>query len=101
MNLFNPEKKVNLTLEGLDGNAFSLMGAFTRQAKKELWKKEEIDLVLKECMSGDYDHLLITLMDHCNENDMEEEEDDAIYLDFCPTHYQMTNHRDGHCLKCQ
>lgn len=97
MNKFNPEKKVNLTLFGLDGNAFNLMGAFTKQAKRELWTKEEIDVVLKECMSGDYDHLLITLMDHCEED----RDDDAIYLDFCPTHYQMTNHRDGHCLKCQ
>jgi hypothetical protein len=40
------------------------MGAFQRQAKKEHWTKEEIDAVLKECMSGDYDHLLMTLMDH-------------------------------------
>lgn len=97
MNLFDPAKTVNLTLVGLDGNAFNLMGAFSKQAKRELWKKEEIDLVLKECMSGDYDHLLITLMDHCEEDN----DDDVIYLDFCPTHYQMTNHRDGHCLKCQ
>jgi hypothetical protein len=58
-------KKVKLQLVGLDGNAFSLMGAFSRQAKKENWTQEEIKEVLDECKSGDYDHLLETLVDHC------------------------------------
>jgi hypothetical protein len=61
MNL--PNKKVKLELVGLDGNAFALMGAFQQQAHKEKWTKEEIDLVLDECCSGDYDHLLTTLME--------------------------------------
>ena len=61
-------KKVNLALVGLDGNAFALMGAFQRQARREKWTQEEIDAVLTECKKGDYDHLLATLMDHC-END--------------------------------
>jgi len=59
-------KKVNLDLVGLDGNAFSLMGAFQRQAKRENWTTEEIKLVIDECMSGDYDHLVSTLMEHTN-----------------------------------
>lgn len=57
-------KKVTLSLVGLDGNAFFLMGAFSRQARREGWTKNEIDAVLNECKSGDYDHLLRTLMDH-------------------------------------
>lgn len=75
MNLFNPEKKVTLTLVGLDGNAFNLMGAFSKQAKKEGWTQEEIKLVLDKCKSGDYDNLLVTLMDHCNEDESEEDND--------------------------
>jgi len=67
MNLFNPHKTVTLTLVGLDGNAFSLMGAFQKQAKKEDWTPEEIKLVLDKCMTGDYNELLRTLMDHCND----------------------------------
>ena len=59
-------KKINLTLVGLDGNAFSLMGAFSNQAKKEGWSKEEVDAVLTEAMSSDYDHLLRTLDSFCN-----------------------------------
>ena len=58
-------KKVNLTLVGLDGNAFSLMGAFKSQAENEGWSKDEIDAVLNEAMSGDYDHLVATLSDVC------------------------------------
>ena len=60
-------KKVTLQLIGLDGNAFSLMGAFQNQARKEGWTSEEIKSVIDECHSGDYNHLLCVLMDHCEE----------------------------------
>lgn len=56
---------MNLILEGLDGNAFALLGAFSRQAKREKWDKDEIKAVMDEAMSGDYDHLVATLMEHC------------------------------------
>lgn len=59
-------KKVNLKLVGLDGNAFILMGAFRDQAEKEGWTEEEIDTVIEEAMSSDYNHLLATLIKHCN-----------------------------------
>lgn len=55
---------VKLKLIGLDGNAFSLMGAFQRQARKEGRTKEQVDAVLQDCMSGDYNHLLCVLMNH-------------------------------------
>jgi len=59
-------KKVNLNLLGMDGNAFSILGAFRNQAKKDGWNKEEIELVLDEAQSGDYEHLLATITNHCN-----------------------------------
>ena len=61
------DKKVKLQLVGLDGNAFSLMGAFQQQARKEKWTQEEINAVLDDCKSSDYDHLLCVLMDHCED----------------------------------
>jgi hypothetical protein len=61
-------KKINLILVGIDGNAYSIMGAFQKQARKEGWKKEEIESVLNEAMSSDYNHLLQTIMSYC-END--------------------------------
>ena len=55
-------KKVKLELVGLDGNAFMVMCAFQRAARRQGWTSEEIKSVLDECMSGDYDHLLATIM---------------------------------------
>jgi hypothetical protein len=60
-------KTVVLTLVGLDGNAFSLMGAFSQAARQQGWTKNEIDIVLNECMKGDYNHLLRTLIVHTEE----------------------------------
>lgn len=58
----NVTKKVTLNLEKLDSNAYSLMGAFRQQARKEGWTESEIDEVLDKCKLGDYDHLLQTLI---------------------------------------
>lgn len=58
-------KKVKLKMVGLDGNAFSILGAFRRQATKEKWSKEEIQEVLDQAMSGDYSHLISTIADRC------------------------------------
>lgn len=63
-------KTVKLKLVGLDGNAFSLMGAFSGAAKREGWSKEEIQTVIDAAMSGDYENLLATLAVHC-ENPVE------------------------------
>ena len=60
-------KTIKLKLVGLDGNAFSLMGAFQRQAQKEGWTRDEIKVVLDEAMSSDYNHLLVTLLEHCED----------------------------------
>lgn len=62
-------KKVKLKLVGQDGNAFNLMGLFARQARKEKWTKEEIDSVLHEARTGDYDHLLFVLGQYCEKGD--------------------------------
>lgn len=45
-----------------DGNAFALLGKFRRQAKRQNFTMEEIDAVLKEAMSSNYDKLLQTLL---------------------------------------
>lgn len=64
-------KKINLNLVGLGGNAFVLLGAFIKKAKQEGWTDEEVKAVTKEAKSGDYDHLLRTLDDHCEPEDNE------------------------------
>ncbi len=71
-------KTIDLELVGLDGNAFAIMGAFTRQARREKWTQEEINLVLDEARSGDYNHFLATISDYCEpqeDSNSENEED--------------------------
>lgn len=59
------EKTVNLDLVGVNGNAFMIMAVFQRQAKREGWTQTEIDAVLTEAKSSDYNHLLATISNHC------------------------------------
>lgn len=55
-----PQVKVKLT--GTDGNAFSIMGRVQLAAKRAGVPLADIDAVMEEAMSGDYDHLLATMM---------------------------------------
>lgn len=69
-NLFTPPKIIELDfdeidLSGPDGNAVALMGIFQKQAKREGWSVHDINLVIAECMSTDYNHLCETLKAHC------------------------------------
>lgn len=61
--------KVKLTLAGIDGNAFYLLGAFKEAARRQKFSKEYIDSVIEECMSSDYNHLLRTLVKHTEPED--------------------------------
>ena len=56
--------QVKLDLVGLDGNAFALLAAFQKAAFRQGYSQEEIEAVMKEAKSGDYDHLLQTLIKH-------------------------------------
>ena len=53
---------VTVTLVGQDGNAFSILGRVAKALAKAGADKEERDSFLDEAMSGDYDHLLATVM---------------------------------------
>ncbi len=66
-------KTINLELTGIDGNAYAIMGTFSRQARREGWTEQEIELVLEEAKSGNYDHLLSTIMVYCEPKDKEDE----------------------------
>ena len=45
-------KKVSLQLVGLDENAFSLMGAFQKQARREGWTKKRLTRYLQNVNLG-------------------------------------------------
>ena len=48
-------------LVGTDNNAYALLGKCRDAAKKAKWTKEQINAVIDEATSGDYNHLLYTL----------------------------------------
>lgn len=54
--------EVKLNLVGLDGNAFYLLGAFQKAARKQGYSQEEINNVLEDAQSSDYNHLISVLM---------------------------------------
>jgi alanine racemase len=67
-------KHINIELVGHDGNAFSIMGRVTNEMRRDGCTKEEIEEVMAEMQSGDYNHLLPTVMDHFATDEEGEEE---------------------------
>lgn len=59
-------KLVTCNLVGVDGNAWVLMGTWQDAARKQNTPKAEIDAVMKDAMSSDYDHLLQVLIANSN-----------------------------------
>ena len=66
-------EKPKLQLVGLNGNALAILGRAYRAAREAGWEYEMIDTVLEEATSGDYNHLLQTMMKHFNVNGGEDE----------------------------
>lgn len=54
---------VTVPLSEIDGNAFSIMGAVTKQLRRAGATKEERDEYFREATAGDYNHLLTTTME--------------------------------------
>ncbi len=83
--------QVKIKLVGEDGNAFSILGRCKNAMRKAKIPEAEQKVMLDEAMSGDYDHLLATVMkyftlddgddDYSNE-DYDEDEEDEISPDY-------------------
>jgi len=54
---------VTVKLVGEDGNAFAILGRVQRALRKAKVPDDEIKQFLAEAKSGDYNHLLATVMD--------------------------------------
>lgn len=58
-----PLKNPSLKLVGTDGNAFALIGRTKDHNRKhKIYSNEDMNIIRDECMSGDYNHLLATLI---------------------------------------
>lgn len=56
-----PEVRVELV--GEDGNAFSILGRCRKAMKAAGFTKDEVDAFTAEAMAGDYNHLLMTIIE--------------------------------------
>lgn len=65
-------KTLTLDLVGVDGNAYAILAAFKRQAREENWSDKEIELVMEEAQSKDYNHLLATILNHSQSKEAED-----------------------------
>ena len=68
--------KFDMRLLGEDGNAFAIMGRFSKLAKRAGWTVEEVNEETARMMSGDYHNLLRVAMEWATEPWPDEEEED-------------------------
>jgi len=54
---------INISLVGEDGNAFAILGRTRRALRQGGVSNDAVNRFIKEAMSGDYNHLLCTVMD--------------------------------------
>ena len=61
----NGKMKVEFYMSEYEGeNAFLILGAWSRAAKKQGFSQEEINSVLQDAQSSDYKHLCDVIMEH-------------------------------------
>ena len=77
-----PTEQAYLNYDKVDGNAFAIMGAVQQALEHAGASKEYCNLVIKDMMSGDYDHLLQVAM---AEVEYEPEDDQTFYCSLCYT----------------
>jgi hypothetical protein len=67
-----------VSVKGLydDRNAMAILGKARNAMKRAGFVKSYIDCFCKEAMSGDYDHLLQTVITYCDEWNEDEDGDD-------------------------
>ncbi len=58
-----PKTNIHVKLIGEDGNAFAILGA-VRKALIRGGRRDLVDEFTKEATSGNYDHLLCTVMEY-------------------------------------
>ena len=58
----NDATKPFIQLSGEDGNAWFIIGRARKSARRAGWTPDEVQAFVDEATSGDYDHVLQTVM---------------------------------------
>lgn len=95
MEIKHPE--VSVQLLGIDGNAFNVLGVVSKAMRRAGVAKPEIDEFMKEATSGDYDHLLQTVMKWVTTDETDDEGEEGKICPRCG----RTVDDDGYCPRCQ
>jgi hypothetical protein len=70
-----PTIRPAVKLVGIDGNAFAIIGACIKAARRAKMPAEDIKMIQNEMTSGSYDHLLATALKYFAVEGEEDEED--------------------------
>lgn len=62
----NPKYDIDVTLTGVNGNAFAIIGTVTKALTRAGVSQDEIKEFTTEATSGDYDNVLVTCMKWVN-----------------------------------
>jgi len=88
-----------------DGNAFSIIGAGTKELKR-LGRRDEVEAFTAEMTAGDYDHLLRTVVKWFPDatTAAEDSDDDSMCGNCCTAYDDADNLRSitetGYCVDC-
>ncbi len=63
----NGKPRVDVELIGRDGNAMAIIGRCEKAMRRAGWSQEEISAFRTEATSGDYDHVLQTVMNYAED----------------------------------
>ena len=55
-----PQSEIVIDLTGPDGNAFALLAYASKFGKQLGWDRDEIEIILREMRSSDYENLVNT-----------------------------------------
>lgn len=55
-----PQTEIVIDLTGPDGNAFALLAYASKFGKQLGWDRDEIEIILREMRSSDYENLINT-----------------------------------------
>lgn len=79
--------RVEMQLVGADGNAFSLLGTFRKEARKQGWDLASIEKVSTHAISGDYNNLIATLFEFADDVGIEDNDEDYEYDNDYPNYF--------------
>jgi hypothetical protein len=72
----NGKPKVQVKLVGEDSNAFAILGRCMKAMRRAGWGTTEIREFEAKATSSDYNHLLATVLEYCEDEDSIEEEEE-------------------------